>query len=126
MFETMIQGDWWSQACRDVSQMLLTIYCGIFVFIAFQTWKVYSSRGQMAATMAGFELGKTVVRLFGEYWEILKECFKDPQKFKVLGENLANQIKEGISQFSGPGNIVDVPRETEMATREGSNSKKGQ
>ena len=106
--------------------MLLTIYIGIFIFIGYHTYVIYSSRGQMAATMAGFELAKTVARLFGEYWEILKECFKDPQKFKVLGENLANQVREGLSQISGPGNVVDVPRETEMASRSGSNSKKGQ
>ena len=112
--------DWWSQTCRDVSQMLLTIYLGIFIFIAYHAYQVYSQRGQIAASMAGFELAKQVVKVGGEHFEKLKEGFKDPQKLKEMALDFVDQAKAALEKFSQPA-VPTSPKKKqniEMAQQE--------
>lgn len=54
--------DWWSSACRDLSQDLSYGYVGILLYVAYCVNNVQKEQGQLSATVATFELGKSMVK----------------------------------------------------------------
>jgi len=65
--------DWWSQTCTDVSKLLLLAYLAIFAYVGVNAYMNLNSRGWLAASLAGSELWKEMVRLMGEYGELAQQ-----------------------------------------------------
>jgi len=87
--------DWWSNTCVQISGFLSLVYVSVFLYIGYHVAMLYKNQGQMAAALAGGELGKEVMRLF-----IL---FCDEAKKLEFGK----MLETAKEQISGAAAVLD-------------------
>jgi len=83
--------DWWFQPCVEISKMLFLAYMAIFGYIGFHITKLYKERGKLAATLAGYELGKECMKQGVSLAEKATELKKNPENWKKV---LAGAIED--------------------------------
>lgn len=59
--------DWWSSFCRDLSNDLSFGYLATAAYVAYCVSNIQRRDGQLSATVATFELGKSMVRRVGRF-----------------------------------------------------------
>jgi hypothetical protein len=83
--------DWWFQPCVEISKMLFLIYMAIFGYVGVHIGKLYKERGKLAATLAGYELGKECMKQGVSLAEKTQEIGKHPDNWKKI---LASMLEE--------------------------------
>jgi len=73
------------------SKMLFLAYMAIFGYIGFHITKLYKERGKLAATLAGYELGKECMKQGVSLAEKATELKKNPENWKKV---LAGAIED--------------------------------
>merc|ERR1711990_79584 len=83
--------DWWFQPCVEISKILFLVYMAIFGYVGVHIAKLYKERGKLAATLAGYELGKECMKQGVSLAEKAQEIGKHPDNWKKI---LANMIED--------------------------------
>jgi hypothetical protein len=76
--------DWWFQPCVEISKMLFLFYMAIFGYVGVHIAKLYKERGKLAATLAGYELGKECMKQGVSLAEKVQELTKHPDNWKKI------------------------------------------
>jgi len=94
--------DWWLQACVEMSKLLFFSYMAIFGYVGMQVAKLYKERGKLAATLAGYELGKECMKQSVALCEQAQEHLKHPEEWQALGKQWLKQLLELYEQNTKP------------------------
>eukprot|EP00928_Gymnodinium_smaydae_P081572 TRINITY_DN65066_c0_g1_i1.p1 TRINITY_DN65066_c0_g1~~TRINITY_DN65066_c0_g1_i1.p1 ORF type:complete len:608 (-),score=183.05 TRINITY_DN65066_c0_g1_i1:81-1904(-) len=110
--------DWWSQTCTEMSKVMLVSYLGIFAYIGVHVYLLVSSRGRMAAAVAGGELWKEMVRIMGVYGDLISHVNVSELPAvakKVFAGDLQGALADVRKHAGGAASSSNAPDESKKA-----------